>query len=154
MAKLFALGTLKRGFALSHALEGSRYLGPHRSVDRSPLVIAGPWYAPMLLNVPGVGRHILGELYALDEAMLDSIDKLGSVGKPGHLRIVLSVAPLPDGGNAWLSPMRRRRSSRLPCIVGISPTIRTGVSFLPGSAAADWNCRMRPMVFGAAVAGP
>lgn len=48
MVRLFAVGTLKRGFPLSHAREGSQYLGVFRSVERYPLVLAGPWYAPML----------------------------------------------------------------------------------------------------------
>jgi gamma-glutamylaminecyclotransferase len=91
MARLFAVGTLKRGFPLGHALEGSQYLGIFRSAERYPLVIAGPWYAPMLLNQPGQGQRILGELYELEESLLRRIDPMESVGQPGNLRITISV---------------------------------------------------------------
>jgi gamma-glutamylaminecyclotransferase len=97
MARLFAIGTLKRGFALSYALESSRYLGAYRSVERFPLLIAGQWYAPMLLDQPGRGRHILGELYELEDATLAGIDGLESVGQPGNLRITVRVSPVAGG---------------------------------------------------------
>ena len=100
MLKLFAVGTLKRGFALSYALEGSQYLGKYRSVKRFPLLIAGPWYAPMLLNQPGLGRRIIGELYELDDAILTRIDPLESIGQPGNLRIALTVEAV-SGGEAY-----------------------------------------------------
>jgi gamma-glutamylaminecyclotransferase len=95
--RLFALGTLKRGFAISDALNGSRYLGQYRSVERFPLLIAGPWYAPMLLNQPGLGRHIAGELYELDDAILARIDPIESIGRAGNLRIQILVAPSSGG---------------------------------------------------------
>jgi gamma-glutamylaminecyclotransferase len=103
MARIFALGTLKRGFPLSCALDGSQYLGPYRSVERFPLLIAGQWYAPMLLDQPGSGRHILGEVYELDDAMLARIDGLESVGQPGKLRIRMRVSSLAGAGEceAW-----------------------------------------------------
>jgi gamma-glutamylaminecyclotransferase len=91
MARLFALGTLKRRFPLCYALEGSQYLGPYRSVERFPLVIAGPWYSPMLLDEAGHGRHILGELYEVNETTLARIDGLESVGQPGNFRITVRV---------------------------------------------------------------
>ena len=97
MVKLFAIGTLKRGFALSHALDGSQYLGKYRSVERFPLLVAGPWYAPMLLSQTGLGRHITGELYELDDAILARVDPLESIGRPGNLRIRILVGTLKNG---------------------------------------------------------
>jgi gamma-glutamylaminecyclotransferase len=97
MARLFAIGTLKRGFALGHALDGSQYLGENRSVERFPLLVAGSWYAPMLLNQPGLGRRIADELYELDDTILARIDSLESIGQPGNLRIVLMVEAIPGG---------------------------------------------------------
>jgi gamma-glutamylaminecyclotransferase len=77
MTKLFTVGTLKRGFALNWALDGSQYLGEYRSIERFPLLVAGSYYAPMFLNQPGVGRRV--------------IDPLESIGRPGNLRIALRV---------------------------------------------------------------
>jgi gamma-glutamylaminecyclotransferase len=106
MLKLFAVGTLKRSFA---ALEGSQYLGKYRSVKRFPLLIAGPWYAPMLLNQPGLGRRIIGELYELDDAILTRIDPLESIGQPGNLRIALTVSRL---GRCDAQCLRLRQGAR------------------------------------------
>ena len=80
MVKLFAVGTLKRSFALSHALDGSQYLGEYRSVERFPCW----WPAPVRANVAspaGLGRRIIGELYELDDAILARIDPL-RIGRP------------------------------------------------------------------------
>ncbi|MFZ0854586.1 MAG: gamma-glutamylcyclotransferase family protein, partial [Hyphomicrobiaceae bacterium] len=51
---------------------------------------------PMLLNQPGLGRHVVGELYELEEAILDRIDPLESIGQAGNLRINILVTPLAD----------------------------------------------------------
>jgi gamma-glutamylaminecyclotransferase len=91
MTKLFTVGTLKRGFALNWALDGSQYLGEYRSIERFPLLVAGSYYAPMFLNQPGVGRRVIGELYELDDGLLARIDPLESIGRPGNLRIALRV---------------------------------------------------------------
>jgi gamma-glutamylaminecyclotransferase len=59
--------------------------------------VAGPWYAPMLLNRPGLGRRVIGELYELNDAILARIDPLESMGQPGHLRITLKVEAISGG---------------------------------------------------------
>ena len=98
MARLFALGTLKRSFALhDHALCGATCLGRFRTCVPYPLVIAGPWFAPMLFDEPGAGHQIEGELYEVDAPRLARIDTLESIGKPGNLRILLAVEPLAGG---------------------------------------------------------
>ena len=51
----------------------------------------------MLLNQPGNGRHIAGELYELDETMLARIDGLESIGQPGNLRITVRVSDMSGG---------------------------------------------------------
>ena len=95
--RLFVFGTLKRGFPLHHGLSGARYFGEYRTVERFPMLIAGPWFAPMMLNEPGIGHQVLGELYEVDEASLACIDSMESIGQPGNLRVLIDVAPL-DGG--------------------------------------------------------
>jgi gamma-glutamylaminecyclotransferase len=92
--RLFVFGTLKRGFPLHHGISGARFLGEYRTVERFPMVIAGPWFAPMMLNEPGIGHQILGELYEVDEAGLARIDAMESIGRPGNLRILIDVAPV------------------------------------------------------------
>jgi gamma-glutamylaminecyclotransferase len=90
---LFAFGTLKRGFPLHEegGLGGARFLGTGRTTERFPMVIAGPWFAPMMLHRPGEGHRVWGELYKIDEERLATLDVLESIGKPGNLRLEIAI---------------------------------------------------------------
>jgi gamma-glutamylaminecyclotransferase len=98
MAKILAVGTLKRGFPLhEEGLSNARYLGEYRTRQRFPMIIAGPWSAPMVFDQPGTGLHIKGELYEISQASLARLDALESVGQPGNERPVVEVEPLGPG---------------------------------------------------------
>jgi gamma-glutamylaminecyclotransferase len=100
MIRLFVFGTLKRGFPFHSAcLDGAKYLGACRTVRAYPMFIAGPWFAPMMLDKPGDGLHVSGELYAIDPPQLAAIDAVESVGKPGNFRISIEVEPLEGDGS-------------------------------------------------------
>lgn len=111
MSLVLAVGTLKRGFALhDRGLRGAPFLGLYRTVARFPFVIAGPWFAPMLLDAPGEGREVRGELYAVDAARLQRLDRMESLGRPGNLRRLIEVRPLGRGASlqAFVYPKHRR----------------------------------------------
>jgi gamma-glutamylaminecyclotransferase len=55
----------------------------------------------MMLNEPGLGCHVLGELYEVDERTMADLDQLESVGQPGNLRVPIEVEP--TGGGPALS---------------------------------------------------
>lgn len=96
--KVLAVGTLKRGFPLhDQGLSDARYLGDYRTCASYPMLIAGPWYAPMVLNEPGVGRQVKGELYEVEHSTLMALDRLESVGKPGNFREPVEVEPVAGG---------------------------------------------------------
>lgn len=98
MTKVFVFGTLKRGFPLhARGLSGARYLGRYRTVAPYPMVIAGPWFAPMMFDMPSVGKQVIGELYDVDAHRLGVLDRLESIGKPGNLRNSIAVAPVDAG---------------------------------------------------------
>ena len=98
MIRLFVFGTLKKSFALHGAcLDGATYLGACRTVKAYPMFIAGPWFAPMMLDEPGDGLRVSGELYEIDPPRLAAIDAVESVGKPGNFRISIEVEPLEGG---------------------------------------------------------
>ncbi|XP_035249156.1 gamma-glutamylaminecyclotransferase-like isoform X1 [Anguilla anguilla] len=83
MTDLFVYGTLKRGqpnyFRMTDAGNGrAEYLGTARTVERLPLVIAGKYNIPFLLNVPGTGQRVRGEVYRVDAPMLAFLDKFES----------------------------------------------------------------------------
>ncbi|HWK63961.1 MAG TPA: gamma-glutamylcyclotransferase family protein [Rhizobiaceae bacterium] len=96
--RILAVGTLKKGFPLHRqGLLGARYLGDYRTSASYPMLIAGPWYAPMVLNEPGVGQQIRGELYEVEDSALLKLDRLESVGKPGNFREPVEVEPVAGG---------------------------------------------------------
>ena len=98
MPLMFVYGTLKRSFPLhERGLEGVPFLGEVRTVERFPMVVAGPRFGPMMLNQPGEGLQVNGELYDVPDDRVPRIDELESVGKPGHLRATIDVQLL-DGG--------------------------------------------------------
>jgi gamma-glutamylaminecyclotransferase len=95
--KVFVFGTCKRGFPLHYGLARAKFCGEYRTTQPFPMLIAGPWFAPMMFNEPGVGRQVTGELYEIDETYLDRLDAMESVGKPGNIRSSIEVAPLKGG---------------------------------------------------------
>ena len=91
---VFAFGTLKRNFPLhEQGLSGARFLGIYRTQQRYPMLIAAPWFAPMMFNEPGVGLQVIGKLYSVDDFALVNLDGLESVGIPGNFRAVIEVEP-------------------------------------------------------------
>lgn len=95
---VFVFGTLKKGFPLQEqGLRDAAFLGSYSTCLRFPLVIAGPRFAPMMFNEPGVGFRVIGELYAVDDQTLINLDRLESVGLPGNMRVAIDVQPIGRG---------------------------------------------------------
>lgn len=95
-SNVFVYGTLKRGFP-NHETGGMRrhrYLGVFRTLEPRPLVIGGRWYSPCLIDEPGAGFPVRGEVFEVDDAGLAALDRLESVHRPdGYRRISLAVVP-------------------------------------------------------------
>ncbi|MBY3381484.1 gamma-glutamylcyclotransferase family protein [Rhizobium laguerreae] len=95
---VFVFGTLKRGFALhERGLSRARFLGIFRTLECYPMLIAGPWFAPMMFNEPGNGYHVVGELYESGDETIARLDQLESLGIPGNLRVAIDVEPVAGG---------------------------------------------------------
>ncbi|KAK9980560.1 hypothetical protein ABG768_000158 [Culter alburnus] len=80
MTLIFVYGTLKsdqpNNFRMRDAANGQAEFVAHaRTVKRYPLVIATEENIPFLLNVPGSGQRIKGEIYHVDKKMLDFLDE-------------------------------------------------------------------------------
>lgn len=114
MHKVFAFGTLKRGFPLhEEGLRGAIFIGLYKTRQRFPMLIAGRRFAPMMFNEPGTGFHVLGELYQVDEPTLAKLDSLESIGKPGNLRVRIDVIPVAYGPHcSALAYMKERRLAK------------------------------------------
>ncbi|XP_030636470.1 gamma-glutamylaminecyclotransferase B-like [Chanos chanos] len=83
MTYIFVYGTLKRGqpnyYRMLDAANGkAEYCGRARTVEKYPLVIAGRYNIPFLLNEPGEGQRVHGEIYSVDDQMLSFLDRFES----------------------------------------------------------------------------
>ncbi|XP_023368856.1 gamma-glutamylaminecyclotransferase [Otolemur garnettii] len=79
MTLIFLYGTLKRGqpnhpVLLDGAHGSAAFRARARTLQPYPLVIAGEHNIPRMLNLPGAGRCVEGEIYAVDDAMLRFLD--------------------------------------------------------------------------------
>jgi gamma-glutamylaminecyclotransferase len=116
MPLVFVYGTLKRGFPLFElGLADATYLGPAETVQPYPMYIARDFYGPVMLDRPGEGLRVLGELYEVSEEQLPKLDEIEGVGSPGSFRSSLEIEPVGGGirrtaigfmkDERWLDPL-------------------------------------------------
>ncbi|KAA0722703.1 Gamma-glutamylaminecyclotransferase B [Triplophysa tibetana] len=79
MTRVFVYGTLKKGqpndFRMLDTTNGTvKFLARARTVDPYPLVIATRNNIPFMLNKPGKGQRVRGEIYEVDDKMLQFLD--------------------------------------------------------------------------------
>ncbi|XP_065037616.1 putative gamma-glutamylcyclotransferase At3g02910 [Musa acuminata AAA Group] len=93
---VFTYGTLKRGFA-NHGLMqdlirtgDAAFVGTAHTAGRLPLV-CGPYRVPFLLDLPGAGEHVFGELYAVSPRALARMDDLEGTRNGHYERLPISV---------------------------------------------------------------
>lgn len=102
-ALIFTYGTLKKGFSNHGLLENmfatgdASYLGPYTTLDEFPL-LCGPFKVPFLLNFPGSGHRVSGELYAVSPVALAHMDELEGTTKGHYERLPVKVEPVGGGG--------------------------------------------------------
>ncbi|KAJ1292652.1 hypothetical protein BS78_01G006400 [Paspalum vaginatum] len=99
---VFTYGTLKRGFSnhpllqeLSRAGDAS-LVGAAVTSSRLPLV-CGPYRVPFLLDLPGAGERVAGELYAVTARGLARLDELEGVDRAHYERRPVAVDLAADG---------------------------------------------------------
>ncbi len=93
MNRIFVYGTLKAGFA-NHGemLKGEQLQGVFTTVEKYPLVITAPWYSPVMFHESGIGHHVSGEIYSVNNEKLQDLDKFEYVHMPkGFRRLELEV---------------------------------------------------------------
>ncbi|XP_072030146.1 putative gamma-glutamylcyclotransferase CG2811 isoform X2 [Amphiura filiformis] len=78
---VFVYGTLKRGQPNHEKMTNpdngqATFIGEARTVEKWPLVIATKFNIPFMLDKPGLGHHVTGEVFKVDENMLDVLDEL------------------------------------------------------------------------------
>eukprot|EP00961_Rhodomonas_salina_P189650 2558710-Rhodomonas_salina.1 len=77
---VFVYGTLKRGLYNSKYLQtaGATLIGEAKTSTKLPM-ITDEYYVPYLLKAPGVGKKIKGEVYAVNNEVMDKLDELEGV---------------------------------------------------------------------------
>ncbi|GLT95271.1 hypothetical protein SLE2022_129630 [Rubroshorea leprosula] len=95
---IFTYGTLKRGFS-NHILMqelmrtgDAAFKGTYLTVEKYPLV-CGPYRVPFLLNMPGSGNRIMGELYAVSAQGLARLDELEGTTRGHYERLPILILP-------------------------------------------------------------
>jgi len=81
LLRVFVYGTLKNGQPNHYWLQNmenglAKFLAHGKTKDQFPLVIGTRYNVPFLLNKPGTGQNIKGEIYDVDEKMLEKLDIL------------------------------------------------------------------------------
>ncbi|KAK7404284.1 hypothetical protein VNO78_05055 [Psophocarpus tetragonolobus] len=95
---IFTYGTLKRGFSNHPLLQDlirsgdASFVGTYRTAGRYPLV-CGPYRVPFLLNFPGSGRRVHGELYSVSTRGLARMDELEGTSRAHYQRLPIQVLP-------------------------------------------------------------
>lgn len=84
MTNIFVYGTLKRGqpnhYHMFDSSNGkAEFLATACTTQEYPLVIATQHNIPFLLNIPGNGHRVQGEIYKIDEQMLKFLDDFEAV---------------------------------------------------------------------------
>lgn len=78
---VFVYGTLKRSEPnhcwLNRSENGfAKFLGTGSTIEKFPLVIGTRYNIPFLLDKRGIGNHVQGEVYEIDDNMLGNLDIL------------------------------------------------------------------------------
>lgn len=98
MDLLFAYGSLQQGFPNAHVNSGRRVHGRFRTQQRLPLYLVGAGHLPCLVLQPGRGQQVLGQLFEVDAAALQAMDRLERVDDPqGYRRVRIGVEHVADG---------------------------------------------------------
>lgn len=109
---VFVFGTLKQGFPNFGTNRGTRVAGVFRTRERHPLYLVGERHVPWLIDSPGTGEQVAGEVYAVDAAALAAMDELEGVGRAdGYERRPLRVCA--DDGRELAVQAYMKRPSQL-----------------------------------------
>ncbi|CRK99930.1 CLUMA_CG013230, isoform A [Clunio marinus] len=81
LLKVFVYGTLKNGQPNYHLLNNiengfSKFVAIGKTSQKFPLVVGTRYNIPFLINRPGIGNHVVGEIYSIDEKMFARLDVL------------------------------------------------------------------------------
>ncbi|CAH1404000.1 unnamed protein product [Nezara viridula] len=115
--KVFVYGTLKTNEPNHHWLSNtengnSNYLGEGTTLQKYPLIIGTQYNIPFLLDKPGVGNNVIGEVYDIDEKMLLNLDILEDYPK-FYERSVIPIKMKTEVLDCWTYFIKRYNAELL-----------------------------------------
>lgn len=91
---VFVFGTLKQGFPNFHENLGKRVPGDFTTCERYPLYLVGERHSPWMMDAPGTGHPVTGQVFEVDAPALQKMDLLERVREPdGYRRSAIEVIP-------------------------------------------------------------
>lgn len=92
--RVFVFGTLKEGFPNFATNKGRRIAGNFVTLERYPFYLVGERHSPWLIDLPGEGERVIGQVFEVDDATLAAMDVLERIHEPdGYRRVRIPVEP-------------------------------------------------------------
>ncbi len=89
---VFVFGTLKQGFPNHHIIAQQSLLGEYETAQPYPLYLVGERHSPWMLDQPGQGLKVTGQVFKVDDDSLAAMDKLERIHcADGYRRLTISV---------------------------------------------------------------
>jgi gamma-glutamylaminecyclotransferase len=73
---VFVYGSLKKGKKLHSYLKNSKFLGCATTCEKYPMILSKEGWYPYLIEKPGIGYKIKGEVYKITPNTLKLLDKI------------------------------------------------------------------------------
>lgn len=123
---VFVFGTLKEGFPNFATNRGTRVPGVFRTAGAYPLYLVGERHVPWMIDAPGQGTRVAGQLFRVDDETLAAMDRLERVQEPDgyhRARIALQDA---DGGTVLAHAYLKRPGLLLDEDIRLGPLAEYG----------------------------
>ena len=90
--RVFVLGTLKRDFPNFQMNSGLKLGGMFVTLEKYPLYLIGPRYSPWMINDPGTGFEVEGEVFEVNSSGLKAMDEFERIDEEdGYRRLTVLV---------------------------------------------------------------
>ncbi len=119
---IFVFGTLKRDYPNFHYNQAQQVSAPFATARPYPLYLVGPCYVPWMIDQPGRGLIVRGEVYEADSKHLKLMDQLEEVDQPyGYQRKIITVKNLDNGKLSKVFAYMKRPQQLDPAQIRIGP---------------------------------
>lgn len=119
---IFVFGTLKSGCPNFHYNQARRVDARFATAQAYPFYLVGPRYIPWLIEDPGQGLAVHGEVYQADNLHLQLMDELEEIGQPGgYQRKRITVKNLDSGKQLKVFAYLKQPAQLNPALIKLGP---------------------------------